>query len=121
MSQDCAEGVEEMFEVRAEGDICVIKVLGEITYVNMEEVKKEIQEKVQGEFRVYVLNLGSCTYINSIGFGYIVESFQKIKKEKKKLIICNLVPDVKKLFEITKMDTIIEIYKSEKEALEKNR
>ncbi len=108
-----------MLEIRTLDNICIIKIMCELTHTNLVELRETIEEKSKEDFKVYLLNLESCTYINSQGFGYIVDLHRKLKSERKKLVISNLVPDVRKLFEITKMNVIIEVYKNEKEALER--
>ena len=107
-----------MLEVRVESDVCIMKVLCEVTVASLEALKKEIEENLKEDYKGYILNLDSCTYMHSKGFEYIVELYKAIKKQKKKLVITNMVQDVKKLFEITKIDAIIETYKIEKEALD---
>jgi len=106
-----------MLEVRNESHICIIKILGEITNNNLEMLISDLEENIREEHDIYLLNLSNCAYVNSRGFGYLVELYKRLKKEKKKLVLSDLVPDVMKLFEITKINTIIEIYRTEKDAL----
>ncbi len=107
-----------MIEVKSQGNICIIKLMCELTHTNLSEIKNVIEERLEEDFKIYLLNMESCTYINSQGFGYIVDLHRRLKSERKKLAVSNLVPDVRKLFEITKVNMIIEVYKNEKEALE---
>ena len=106
-----------MLEVRNESHICIIKIFGEINNNNLEMLISDLEENIKEEYKVYLLNLSNCAYISSRGFGYIVELYKKLKKEKKKLVLAGLVPDVKKLFQITKMSNIIEMYNTENDAL----
>jgi anti-anti-sigma factor len=58
-------------------------------------------------------------YMNSAGIGMIVESYKRFKDNGGRLVICSLVPDIVKLFEITKLDHFIEIYPDEETAIQK--
>lgn len=108
-----------MLEVRTEGDIRILKVICEVTHNNIKGLESEIEENLSDEVKKYIINLGSCTYINSEGFSYIIEFYRRLKREGRKLVITDMVQDVRRLFEVTKMDSIIETYKNEKEALDR--
>lgn len=108
-----------MLEIRVEEGICIIKVQCELTHINLSELGREIENKINEGYKAFLLNLAGCAYINSEGFSYVMELYKRLKGEKKILAISNPVPDVRKLFEITKIDTVIEIFKTENEAIRK--
>ena len=55
--------------------------------------------------------------MNSAGLGIIIDTYKKFKEKQGRMILCNLTPDITKLFEVTRLDRFIEIYKTENEAL----
>jgi anti-sigma B factor antagonist len=83
----------------------------------MRNIKENVEANIKEEYKGYILNLETCTYINSSAFEYLVELYKRLKSAKKRLILCSMVPDVYQLFNITRLDKIIDICKNEKDAI----
>lgn len=100
--------------------IMVFSIKGQIKISTQTECK-EYFDRVIGEncSKTAVLNMSGVGYMNSAGIGMIVESFKRYKDNGGRLVICSLVPDIVKLFEITKLDHFIEIYPDEETAIQK--
>ena len=56
--------------------------------------------------------------MNSIGLGIIIDTYKKFRKSGK-IVLCSLLPEIMNLFEVTKLNRFIEIYKNESEAMSK--
>ena len=95
-------------------------------------IKGQIRISTQNEFREFfsrlveenssssvILNMAGIGYMNSAGIGMIVDSFRKFKGNGGRLVLCSLMPDIEKLFEVTKLNRFIEIYPSEEDAIMK--
>lgn len=100
--------------------ITVYSITGQIKISSQAECKEYFDREIGGDCsKTVVLNLSGVGYMNSAGIGMIVESFKKFKDNGGRLVICNLVPDISKLFEITKLDHFIEVYPDEETAIQK--
>ena len=93
-------------------------------------IKGQIRISTQSEFREFfnrlveenssssvILNMAGIGYINSAGIGMIVDSFRKFRENGGRLVLCSLMTDIAKLFEVTKLDRFIDIYPSEEDAI----
>jgi stage II sporulation protein AA (anti-sigma F factor antagonist) len=93
-------------------------------------IKGQIRISTQSEFREFfnrlveenssssvILNMAGIGSINSAGIGMIVDSFRKFRENGGRLVLCSLMTDIAKLFEVTKLDRFIDIYPSEEDAI----
>jgi anti-anti-sigma factor len=69
--------------------------------------------------RSVILDMGKVSYMNSAGIGIIVDTFKKFRDSGGRMILCGLIPDILRLFEVTKLNRFIEIYANADEALHK--
>jgi anti-anti-sigma factor len=100
--------------------ITVFSITGQIKISTQTQCKEYFDRHI-GEncSKPAILNMSGVGYMNSAGIGMIVESFKKFRDNGGRLVICSLVPDIVKLFEITKLDHFIEVYPDEKTAIQK--
>ena len=109
-----------VFKSRQTMGVNVIDVDGQIRVSTQNDCKDFFDRLVleQGNQTV-VMNLNGVTYMNSAGIGIIVDSYKQFKERGGRLILTNLVSDIQKLFEVTKLNKFIEIYRTEEEAITK--
>jgi len=101
-------------------DTLIIAIKGQIRISTQKEFSEFFSSLVEeNRSRRVILNMAGIGYINSAGVGMIVDSFRKFKDNGGKLVLCSLVPDIEKLFEVTKLNRFIEIYPSEEDAISK--
>ncbi len=100
--------------------ITVFSITGQIKISTQTQCKEYFDRHI-GEncSKPAILNMSGVGYMNSAGIGMIVESFKKFRDNGGRLVICSLVPDIVKLFEITKLDHFIEVYPDEETAIQK--
>ncbi|WP_380055690.1 STAS domain-containing protein [Falsihalocynthiibacter sp. SS001] len=81
--------------------------------VQFKDKMREITEN--GEARV-VLDLSNVTFLDSSGLGAVVAAMKQLGTNRR-LDIAGLTPAVGKVFKLTRMDTVFQIYNSAEEAL----
>lgn len=88
----------------------LIKVEGEIDAYHSATFKQKTKEKL-GELShtKYVIDMSAVSYIDSAGLGAIVSLLKESRNLKKELILVALQPQVRKVFEMTKLDKIVKI------------
>lgn len=69
--------------------------------------------------KTVLLDMEKVSYMNSAGIGIIVDTFKKFRDNGGRMILCNLIPDISRLFEVTKLNRFIEIYPSVDDAIHK--
>jgi len=66
-----------------------------------------------------LLDMTKVSYMNSAGIGIIVDTFKKFRDNGGRMVLCNLISDITKLFEVTKLNRFIEIFPSVDDAIHK--
>ncbi len=98
--------------------INVVKLTGQIRISTQNEFKDLLDDVAkENEGKTAVISLDGVVYMNSAGLGIIIDTYKKFKEKKGRMVLCNLTPDISKLFEVTRLNRFLEIYDSEKEAL----
>jgi anti-sigma B factor antagonist len=95
----------------------VIEVQGEIDVYTSPRVKESINDLIEKGNYNLVINLEGVRYIDSTGLGVLIGALKKVREHNGRIIlICNN-PQIKKIFNITGLVKIFEIFKTEEEAL----
>ncbi len=98
----------------------IIKLSGQVRISTQNEFKDFFDSLVKDNGKESVIvNMDGVGYMNSAGIGIIVDSYKRFKEQDGRMVLCNLASDIKKLFEVTKLNKFIEIYTTEAEAIEK--
>jgi anti-sigma B factor antagonist len=115
-------GENKKMEIRVEeienSEIKIIHVEENITFANVKEFSKITQEIIDGGAKRILLNMDKVSFCNSHGFGAIVSIYTRLAKRDGRFAILNPQEAILEVLEITKMDSIIGVYKGRKEALE---
>ncbi len=107
-----------------------VEDIGDITVVNFIDKKILDEQNIQiiGEqlFRLVdelgrhklLLNFGNVEYLSSAALGKLITLNKKVNAAEGKLILCNIDPQIREVFEITKLNKIFTIYNEEQAALQ---
>lgn len=90
---------------------------GDLDFHSSPQVRTELGKVVAKQPAKILVDLKNVSYIDSSGLATFVELFQKIKRYSGKLVLFNLNPAVRSVFEIAKLDTIFKLAATETEAL----
>lgn len=102
---------------REKDSIQIIEIIGEVDLYNTKELKDLIEDKIkQGKYNI-ILNLNKVPFMDSSGIGTLVTGMYRLKKYQGNLKITNIVGSVAKVFKMTGMDSHLEIFESEDDAL----
>jgi anti-anti-sigma factor len=100
--------------------IKIVRLTGQVRISTQNEFKDILDNLVsESEGKSVIINMDGIVYMNSIGLGLIIDTYKKFKEMKGRFVLCNLLPDISNLFEVTKLNRFIEIYKNENEAMVK--
>lgn len=64
-----------------------------------------------------IINMSKVKYMNSSGIGVLITIYTKFKNRSGEAVVCNVAETIMKLLVMTKLDAVIKIYPTEKEAL----
>jgi anti-sigma B factor antagonist len=103
---------------RLVGNVVVLDIKGEMTrYTGESSVRKRVGELLDRGHLSLLLNLSHVPYMDSSAVGEIVGSFISVRNRHGTLKIATSQSRVTKLLTIAKLDTVIDVFDTEAEAL----
>ena len=106
-------------EVTENGDVTIVRPLSR-TYTNpltVGDLRRELTHLVQAGRRNILLNLANVEFVSSMMIGQLIAIKNEIWEQGGKLILSNLHPQVREVFEITKLEGVFDISADEADAL----
>jgi anti-sigma B factor antagonist len=107
-----------------------VEDIGDVTVVNFTDRKILDEQNIQiiGEQlfslvdemgrRKVLLNFGNVEYLSSAALAKFITLNKKLQKAEGRLILCNIDPQIKEVFEITKLNKLFTIHDEEQAALQ---
>jgi anti-sigma B factor antagonist len=105
------------FEIRTENGVDVIDISGQLDAFTTPDVKAELKKLTDARHYKLVLNLQKVDYVNSTAIGAIVAVTQQVRRRKGDLKLFGMKEDIRKVFDLVGASKILEIFKTEQEAL----
>lgn len=90
------------------GERLVIALLGEIDSATSEDFYAEVSAMYSNDKKDIVFDCAALEFIDSTTLGTFVKIFKQLKADGNRLILSNMRPRIKKLFEICALDRIME-------------
>ncbi len=107
--------------VKTEGDFCTVSVQDpRIDAAVAVAFKEAVRAQTQDAPPRVILDLTKVTFIDSSGLGAIVATMKHLAPERR-LLLAGLTPPVKKVFELTRMDSVFQIFLTLEDALDAER
>jgi len=109
-------GLSMELQVKTEGENCIVSVQGNrIDAAVALDFKEAVRRETDAGSARVVLDLTQVAFIDSSGLGAIVACMKHLAPERR-LILAGLTPPVEKVFKLTRMDSVFEIYLTLEEA-----
>lgn len=104
-------------QIRTEGDVCIVSVQEQrIDAAVALDFKEAVRKGTQDAPSEVVLDLTQVTFIDSSGLGSIVATMKFLAPERQ-LLLAGLTPAVEKVFKLTRMDSVFQIFMTLEEAI----
>lgn len=88
----------------------ILEPSGILNAVKGNELRREITNLTSTGADIVLIDLKDVNFIDSSGLGALVASMQAVKQVNGKLFICSVNAQVRMIFELTKMDRILQIF-----------
>ena len=95
----------------------IVRLSGEFDLHTADYFKEQIEDKLSSKINNLILDLSEIKFIDSSGLGAILAKYKQLNNRGGKLAIVNPTPQVKRIFELSGILKIINIYSSEQEAI----
>ena len=102
----------EVTQAGQENDVTVVTPHGYIDTTTVDDMEKKLQELVSLKKYRLVINLAYTEYINSSGWGVFLRDIKHIRENDGDLILSNLHPDVRLIYETMEFSQIFKSYDS---------
>lgn len=118
-SPDKSDQQEGRMELRQEKtkDVNMIHPKGNLNMATAQDFFSQMIGLLQKGEKKFLLDLSSLESIDSIGLGTLVRLSKRTKEAEAQLRISNPNPGVLKVFELTKLDKVFELYATQEEAM----
>ena len=99
-------------------NVLVTRLSGELDHHTSELVRYQMDEAIlRGQVSHVVLSLKDLTFMDSSGLGVILGRYKQIKAKGGKMVVCDMNPAVRRLFELSGIFKIVSVYDNERMAL----
>ena len=97
-----------------------ITVLAPHGQIRMGDVslREAVDDLLNNGTRNILIDLREVTFIDSFGVGQLIGCYTVVTNQGGRLILCGLSPRISSILQITKLNTVFEVYPSETEAME---
>ena len=96
----------------------VVKIAGELTASCASELKDKVASMIKAEKTALLVDMSEIGFIDSSGLGALVACLQRLSEAGGVLKIANLQDHPKRVFYLTRLDRVFEIFNDREEALE---
>lgn len=104
-------------ETRDIGRVTIVRCNGRIVAGNESEALRDHVAWLLRDRRAIVMDLGEVEFIDSSGLGTIVRSLTSIRHARGDLKLCNLPSGVRKILEMSRLNTVFDTHESEEKAV----
>jgi len=95
----------------------IVKVNGDIDAYSTGELKKFMTDLIERtEKSTLVVDMTNVPYVDSAGLGMLVSVLRETKSAGKSLVLASMKPNVKRIFELTRLDKVFTITDTIQEA-----
>jgi len=101
-------------------DVVVLGLVGRLWILDL-PLRDRINELLRDGHRRFVLNIAGVDYCDSSGLGQMISIWTSIRNKNGHMTILNPAKRVQRLFEITKLNAIFEIFEDERNAVKQAR
>jgi anti-sigma B factor antagonist len=95
----------------------IVDVEGEVDVLTSPRLKSALAALVDGGSSLVVVNLAHVKYMDSTGLGVLVSAMKRIRENKGTIVLSGLNSHLSKIFEITGLRKVFEVYPTEDDAL----
>ena len=98
-------------------DVLIVDVTGDLDARSAGDLKLTINEKIEGGKVWILINLSDVPYMDSAGLGVLVSGLKNTNRQNGDLRLWGLQPDVRNIFELTRLNKVFQIFEDEAGAL----
>ncbi len=98
-------------------NVVVLNLAGDLVASTAENLKTKVTELIKKEFTYIIIEMNKVNFMDSSGLGACIASHKDLSAQNGILVVAGAKEAVKKVFQLTKTDKVINIMPSTLEAL----
>lgn len=112
------EGVVDISE-NTKGDILILHIKGRLDALSSPAAEKKIFDNINQGNNKLLLDFAGVEYLSSAGMRMLLSTTKKLKTLAGKLVVCSITTNVMDVLKMSGFDHVLELSKSEDDALKK--
>lgn len=101
-----------------ERELPIIELEGEVDVYTAPQLKQQMISMLEGGAKEMVVNLTKVDYLDSTALGVLIGGLKRMRERDGNMVLVCPSPRIRRVFEITGLDKIFDIYNTEEEAQE---
>ncbi|MCC7145998.1 MAG: STAS domain-containing protein [Phycisphaeraceae bacterium] len=97
-------------------DGILVQLAGDIDFGKAPDLRVQLMQQLQTNPKRLIVDLSKVSYMDSSGVATLVEALQGSRQAGGKMVLCNLQPKVRGIFEIARLDQVFTIVADQKSA-----
>jgi anti-sigma B factor antagonist len=99
-------------------NVTLVEISGEVDLYSSPQLRRKVLELTKSKTPVILIDLKNVRYMDSSGVATLIEGLKSSHQYNGRLILSGLKLEVREVFELTRLDTVFEIYADSQAALE---
>jgi anti-sigma B factor antagonist len=97
----------------------ILEIEGEVDVYTSPQLKQDIVKLAEGGVKHVIINLSKVEYLDSTGLGVLIGGLKRLRESDGNLVLVGPGMRILRIFEITGLDKIFDIFSTEEEAAAK--
>lgn len=98
---------------------CVLDIEGEVDVYTSPQLKQDLMSFAERGIKHVIINLSKVEYLDSTGLGVLIGGLKRLREAGGNLVLVGPDMRIQRIFEITGLNNIFDIYETEAEAAAK--
>lgn len=104
-------------EVSRSGQVTLVIPKGDLDMAVADQLKQTLTEMIDKGQAKIVLDLGAVPYVDSSGLGALVAAMKRARGSGGDIKLCGLQPDVRSIFDMTRLIKVMDVHPTRAEAV----
>lgn len=103
--------------VEKEGAIAVVGVSGDVEAATAPALRDSLDTLLGDGYQQFIIDLDNVPFMDSSGLATLVQLFKRVRIGNGDVRLCSIQPPVQRIFELTRLDRVFDIFPGRSEAL----
>jgi len=101
------------------GDVLILRIKGRMDSISCPFAERKVFDHINNGQNKLILNFSEVEYLSSAGMRMLLSTTKKLKATSGKMVLCSVAHNVMDVLKMSGFDHVIELSKTETEALER--